>query len=165
MEPGSGDKLAKLTLQLRETCLKKVWLTSISNCGMETYCTVISFASHHLQSFALTQRYELAGTDKQPPLHLPDLINKCNSHSKWCTEQCVCVCVCKEWDCITGSVMLHIMANEAGDIQTFYICKLKHDFALPAVLTGLLVYLWSQSWHHQHISSSYCLMLLMSRIH
>lgn len=93
MEPGSGDKLAKLTLQLRETCLKKVWLTSISNCGMETYCTVISFASHHLQSFTLTQRYELAGTDKQPPLHLPDLINKCNSHSKWCTEQCVCVCV------------------------------------------------------------------------
>lgn len=26
---------------------------------------------------------------------------------------------------ITGSVMLHITANEAGDIQAVYICKLE----------------------------------------
>lgn len=46
-----------------------------------------------------------------------------------CVYMCVYMCVCKQRDGITGSVMLHIMANEAGDIQTFYICKLKHHCA------------------------------------
>lgn len=43
----------------------------------------------------------------------------------------------RERGCITGSVMLHITANEAGDIQTLYICKLKRQLSLPAALTGL----------------------------
>lgn len=108
----------------------------------------------------------LGSTWRTPPPHLPDLIKTSVTlrtsafHCSVCLSVCACVGVC-EHNSITGFIMQHVMANEARDITTLY--SERSLFQQPR--QALVVYLWSRSWHHQHIcrtdciSSSYNLLL------